>query len=29
MGTVEIDVYLLGTTEDNQVIGVKTKIVET
>ncbi|MEM6251863.1 MAG: nuclease A inhibitor family protein [Cyanobacteria bacterium P01_D01_bin.156] len=29
IGSVEIDVYLLGTTEDNQVIGVKTKIVET
>ena len=29
IGRVEMDVYLLGTTEDNQVIGVKTKIVET
>ena len=29
IGSVEIDVYLLGKTEDNQVIGVKTKIVET
>lgn len=29
IGSVEIDVYLLGTTEDDQIIGVKTKIVET
>ncbi|MEA5466338.1 nuclease A inhibitor family protein [Leptothoe sp. PORK10 BA2] len=29
IGTVEVDVYLLGQTEDDQVIGVKTKIVET
>lgn len=29
IGSVEIDIYLLGKTEDDQVIGVKTKIVET
>ncbi|MBT9317882.1 nuclease A inhibitor family protein [Leptothoe spongobia] len=29
IGSVEMDVYLLGKTEDNQVVGVKTKIVET
>ena len=29
IGTVEIDVYLLGKTEDDQIIGVKTKVVET
>lgn len=29
IGRVEMDVYLLGQTEDDQVIGVKTKIVET
>ena len=29
IGSVEIDVYLLGKTEDGQVIGVKTKVVET
>lgn len=29
IGSVEIDVYLLGNTEDEQVIGVKTKVVET
>lgn len=29
IGDVEIDVYLLGTTEDHGVIGVKTKVVET
>ncbi|MEL6131599.1 MAG: nuclease A inhibitor family protein [Cyanobacteria bacterium J06554_1] len=29
IGSVEIDVYLLGKTEDEQVIGVKTKVVET
>lgn len=29
IGNVEMDVYLLGNTEDNQVIGVKTRIVET
>ncbi|MBE9067133.1 nuclease, partial [Leptolyngbya cf. ectocarpi LEGE 11479] len=29
IGTVEIDVYLLGKTEDDQIIGVKTTIVET
>ncbi|MEM7795079.1 MAG: nuclease A inhibitor family protein [Cyanobacteria bacterium P01_C01_bin.118] len=29
IGSVEMDVYLLGTTEDNQIIGVKTKVVET
>ncbi|NEQ51779.1 MAG: nuclease [Leptolyngbya sp. SIO3F4] len=29
IGSVEIDVYLLGKTEDDQIIGVKTKIVET
>jgi len=29
IGSVEIDVYLLGKTEDDQVIGVKTKVVET
>ena len=29
IGDVEIDVYLLGITEDEQVIGVKTKVVET
>ena len=29
IGHVEIDVYLIGKTEDEQVLGVKTKIVET
>ena len=29
IGDVEIDVYLLGDTEDDQVVGVKTKVVET
>lgn len=29
IGSVEQDVYLIGKTEDNQMIGVKTKIVET
>ena len=29
IGRVEIDVYLIGKTEDEQVLGVKTKIVET
>ncbi len=29
IGSVEIDVYLIGETEDKQIIGVKTKIVET
>ncbi len=29
IGRGEMDVYLLGQTEDEQVIGVKTKIVET
>ena len=29
LGEVEIDVYILGGTEDSQVIGVKTKTVET
>lgn len=29
IGSVEIDVYLLGKTEDDRTIGVKTKIVET
>ncbi|MEM1251406.1 MAG: nuclease A inhibitor family protein [Cyanobacteria bacterium P01_H01_bin.21] len=29
IGRVEIDVYLVGETEDQQVVGVKTKIVET
>lgn len=29
IGSVEIDVYLLGKTEDDRVIGVKTKVVET
>lgn len=29
IGRVEMDVYLLGQTEDGQVIGVKTKLVET
>lgn len=29
IGSVEMDVYLLGNTEDDQVIGVKTKVVET
>ncbi|MEM8613085.1 MAG: nuclease A inhibitor family protein [Cyanobacteria bacterium P01_H01_bin.105] len=29
IGRVEIDVYVIGKTEDEQVIGVKTKIVET
>lgn len=29
IGKVEMDVYLLGETEDKQVIGIKTKIVET
>ena len=29
IGRVEMDVYLVGETEDQQVVGVKTKIVET
>ncbi|MEM1241015.1 MAG: nuclease A inhibitor family protein [Cyanobacteria bacterium P01_H01_bin.26] len=29
LGKVEIDVYILGGTEDDQVIGVKTQAVET
>ncbi|MEO0349079.1 MAG: nuclease A inhibitor family protein [Cyanobacteria bacterium P01_A01_bin.15] len=29
LGEVEIDVYILGGTEDSQVIGVKTQTVET
>ena len=29
IGTVDIDVYLLGGTEDNQMMGVKTQTVET
>lgn len=29
IGDVEIDIYLIGETEDKQVIGVKTKVVET
>ncbi|ESA34783.1 nuclease a inhibitor-like protein [Leptolyngbya sp. Heron Island J] len=29
IGNGEMDVYLIGETEDEQVVGVKTKIVET
>ena len=29
IGSVEMDVYLIGETEDEQLMGVKTKIVET
>ncbi|MGD1948280.1 MAG: nuclease A inhibitor family protein [Leptolyngbyaceae cyanobacterium] len=29
IGRVEMDVYLVGETEDKQAVGVKTKIVET
>ncbi len=29
IGSVEIDVYLLGQTEDKQIVGVKTTVVET
>lgn len=29
IGNVEMDVYLIGETEDEQLIGVKTKVVET
>ena len=29
IGRVEMDVYLVGETEDKQVVGIKTKIVET
>ncbi|MGD1858113.1 MAG: nuclease A inhibitor family protein [Leptolyngbyaceae cyanobacterium] len=29
IGQVEMDVYLLGKTEDDRMIGVKTKVVET
>ena len=29
IGNIEMDVYLLGNTEDKKVIGVKTKVVET
>lgn len=29
IGAVEIDIYVLGITEDKQVVGVKTKIIET
>ncbi|MEM9805380.1 MAG: nuclease A inhibitor family protein [Cyanobacteria bacterium P01_D01_bin.56] len=29
IGETEIDVYMLGVTEDKQVVGVKTKVVET
>lgn len=29
IGDVEIDVYLVGTTEDGQAMGVKTTVVET
>ena len=29
IGHVEIDVYMVGETEDDQIVGVKTKVVET